>query len=64
MASISRYGSKGQFKRIIFVDPNGKRRPIYLGDMPARDVRAIATHVEALADAARSNHPPRPDVME
>lgn len=49
MASIAR--DPGGRKRILFVDPNGKRKSIRLGKMPLRAAERIKADVEALLAA-------------
>ena len=46
MASIAK--DPGGKKRILFVDPDGKRRSIRLGKMPLADARTIKHHIESL----------------
>ena len=46
MASISTT-AKG-FKRILFVDPNGKRKSIYIGKISKRDAETLRLRVESL----------------
>ncbi len=58
MASV--VNDPGGRRRILFVDPNGKRPAIRLGKMSERDANSIARHVEALVTAKRSGQPIRP----
>ena len=55
MASISN-GRNGQ-RRLLFVDPAGKRKTIYLGKMPKRHADAIKIKVEQLVAAVVSGCP-------
>ena len=52
MASVST-GSNGK-RRILFVDPDGNRKTIYLGKTPQKEADAIARHVEAILAAKAS----------
>ena len=55
MASISNRPN-GQ-RRLLFVDPAGKRKTIYLGKMPKRHADAIKIKVEQLVAAVVSGCP-------
>lgn len=58
MASIST--DKKGFRRILFVGPDGKRKPIRLGHVSMKTARTIKAYVEDLADAAFGRHAPDP----
>ena len=55
MASISS-GRNGQ-RRLLFVDPTGKRKTIYLGKMPKRHADTLKIKVEQLVAAVVSGCP-------
>ncbi len=44
-------------RRILFVDPDGRRRTIRLGKLPKRDAQAVRTRVEALLAAKIAGQP-------
>jgi integrase len=52
MASVC--NDPGGRKRILFVDPDGNRKPIRLGKMSIKDAESIARHVDALLAAKAS----------
>lgn len=59
MASVSS-DSKGG-RRVLFVDPSGRRQCVRLGRLPLRDAEAVARHVESLLASKISGTPvPRP----
>lgn len=49
MAGVST--DKSGKRRLLYVDPNGLRRSIYVGKMPSTTARAIKTKVEAIVAA-------------
>lgn len=56
MASIS--DDPNGRKRILFIDAHGKRRPLRLGKVTARQAEAVKLRVERLAAAQFTGHPP------
>ncbi len=60
MASIAR--DPGGRKRILFVDPDGKRKPIRLGKMSVKDAEVVKNKVEALVASLLSGRSPDDEV--
>ncbi len=57
MASITEISPTD--RRIQFTDPNGKRKTIYFGKIPKKNLESILAHVEALNTAKISSQPVR-----
>lgn len=65
MASIGTYSDKQgrTLHRILFVHPDGKRKTIWLGRLPKRDVESFRTRVEALVASLHCGYPPDDDTL-
>ncbi len=60
MASIST--DANGLRKIQFTNADGKRKTVYLGDMPMRDVKEVRTKIKALNAAMLSKSEPDPEV--
>ena len=61
MASIAK--DPNGFKRILFVDRDGKRQTIRLGKCSLRNAEAVKVRVEALAASLAYSHPPDDETL-
>ena len=59
MASIA--NDKNGTKRILFVDPSGKRKTIRLGKSNKRITETAKFHIEGLLSAKIAGHSPDPE---
>ncbi len=62
MASISTDANGN--RKIQFSDGDGKRKTVYLGDMPMRDVKEVRAKIEAILEAKLSRRSLAPEVAE